>query len=495
MNKYFYCRICFSFLLMLFAGHLYAQNIFISTPEKLSTELIGFDILGKLKNGDVLIYKKYRFEDEVQVLDKQMQLKRSRDITLKLDNYETIELVKVHDEIFQFYTVKDNKMLYLNCQKYNTDLERKGDMEIIDSTSLRLGENYSEFRILYSKNEDFVLVYKYEYSGGRIDKLYTIVVNAEGTVVQRSMVNLPDDTFSPAFIKASISDSGKPVFLFENEEYNCRRDRSKVHYLFVMPEANDQFIITEIETANDSALTCIREFNFDMDNKNGDIVAIGFTGDDSRDAMLGYTFMRIQPATGAVIENNTYTFTQEMLDNIAGMVDKNAKYVPLFQVTTIVPRMDGGALLAAEFYEKTIENYETTNYDPYYGYRTSTRQIEYFEYSDVILLSLNKTGEIDWNNMIRKKQVSKEDKGVNSSFALANCKQSLYFIFNEDISQNSNVLQYQMTADGNLDRKSLFNPSQQEVELRPTSAKQISFNEIIIPSIYKRNIAFVKVVF
>ena len=88
--------------------------------------------------------------------------------------------------------------------------------------------------------------------------------------------------------------------------------------------------------------------------------------------------------------------------------------------------------------------------------------------------------------------MSREDRGVNSSYAILKGKEKLIFIFNEDVEQNSNVLQYETTADGVLDRKSLFNPNQQEVQIRPLSAEQISANEIIIPSIYKKNLSFVK---
>lgn len=151
----------------------------------------------------------------------------------------------------------------------------------------------------------------------------------------------------------------------------------------------------------------------------------------------------------------------------------------------LCPRADGGALLVAEYYDKTVESYEYTNYDPYYGYRTSTRQVEFYEYDDILLFSIKPDGTPSWNNVIRKKQISREDRGVNSSYAIINSKQQITFIFNEDVEQNSNVLQYEMEADGALDRKSIFNANQQEVQLRPSSAEQISFNEIIIPSIYK----------
>jgi hypothetical protein len=475
--------------------HVHAQNVYISNAEKLSTELIGFDVLGKNKNGEILIYKKYRFEDEVEFFDKQMQLKRKRNITLKLDNYETVELIKLHDEVFQYYTVKESKDLYLYVQKYTTDMDKKGDALLIDSTSLRISDNYSDFKIIKSKNEDFVLIYKYEYSGGRIDKLMCVVLNSDGKITRSGRADLPDEGFSAGLIKPAITDRGNPVFLFRNEVYNCKREKSDVHYLFIMPGNGEQYLSTAIYNANDSLESCIRELSFEIENKTENIIAIGITGEDNKDAMLGYTFLHISITDGSIALQNTFVFTSEMLENIAGVDSRKAKHVPVYQVAQIIPRLDGGALLAAEFYEKTVENYENTVYDPYYGYRTSTRQVEYYEYSDIILFSLDALGNVDWQNIIRKKQVSKEDKGVNSSFALVTSKQSLYFLFNEDIAQNSNVLQYQVLVDGSLDRKSLFTPSQQEVELRPSAGKQIAFNEIIIPSIYRRAIAFVRVVF
>ena len=52
-----------------------------------------------------------------------------------------------------------------------------------------------------------------------------------------------------------------------------------------------------------------------------------------------------------------------------------------------------------------------------------------------------------------------------------------------------------MSFTGELDRKSLFNANQQEVQIRPGSAEQIALNEIIIPSIYKKSLRFVRIKF
>lgn len=212
--------------------------------------------------------------------------------------------------------------------------------------------------------------------------------------------------------------------------------------------------------------------------------------------MVGYLYSTIDILTGTKGTNFHYIFPQQTLDEIAGLAKEKAiSNLPVYQIGTIIPRVDGGALLVAEFYDKTVESYEFTNYDPYVGYRTSTRQVEFYEYDDILLFSIKPDGTPSWNNVIRKKQISREDNGVNSSYGVLTLKDRCIFIFNEDVEQNSNVLQYEMSFTGELDRKSLFNANQQEVQIRPGSAEQIALNEIIIPSIYKKSLRFVRIKF
>lgn len=469
-----------------------AQQVFISDPQKISTELVGYNILGKNKNGDVMIYKKFRYEDEIDIYDKQMSFKRRKDITIGNLNYETVEVYKSGDHIFHFYTYKDNKMLYLAVQHYNQDIEKKGAPVVLDSSSQKLGETFTDFKIAKASTTPYYLIYKYEMSIGRIDKLFTMVMDADAKIQQKNEINLPDENYSPSLIKEMITDEGQAVFLFENEEYNCKKDKDATQYTFIFPKANNTYVSTNLNGGD----YCFDELNYSIDNAFNKITAIGFLKSDNKDYMVGYKYLHIDMNNGSTPTNYNYLFPLETMDEIAGLTkEKSIKTLPVYQIGTIIPRADGGALMVAEYYDKTVESYDYTNYDPYYGYRTSTRQVEFYEYDDILLFSIQPNGQPSWNTVIRKKQVSREDKGVNSSYGIMYGKEKLIFIFNEDVEQNTNVLQYEMLADGTLDRKSLFNANQQEVQVRPISAQQIAYNEIIIPSIYKKNLSFVKLQF
>ncbi len=150
MKNYFTLLILF---LILFCGSVsVAQNIYISNEEKLSSELVGFDVVGRMNGGDLVVYKKYKYKDELEFYDAQMTLRRKKEITVKATEYESKEVLKIGNQLFHFYTKKENKQTFLIAQVYGEDTEKKGDPIIIDSTSRRIGDNFSDYTILRSGN-------------------------------------------------------------------------------------------------------------------------------------------------------------------------------------------------------------------------------------------------------------------------------------------------------------------------------------------------------
>ena len=71
-----------------------------------------------------------------------------------------------------------------------------------------------------------------------------------------------------------------------------------------------------------------------------------------------------------------------------------------YVIRDVVVRYDGGVLVMAEYRNENTESYQHTNYDPYYGYRTSTEYVDYYNFEDVMVLSLTPAGGLDWYNVI-----------------------------------------------------------------------------------------------
>ena len=110
-------------------------------------------------------------------------------------------------------------------------------------------------------------------------------------------------------------------------------------------------------------------------------------------------------------------------------------------------------------------------------------------------LSVLPDGSLDWGKVLKKKQISEDDDGFFSSYCLSITPEKLNFIYNEEIYHKTNVSQYVMDKKGQFSRQYLFNAGDKNVLLVPRLGKQISSNEVLIPS-YKRNyLSFVKVTY
>jgi hypothetical protein len=166
------------------------------------------------------------------------------------------------------------------------------------------------------------------------------------------------------------------------------------------------------------------------------------------------------------------------------------------QVRQLIVKNDGGFLLISEDYFVTTRN----SYSPGFGYYsfyypTMGATVREYHYNDIMVLSYNPSGQMEWDTFIRKDQYSQEDGGMFSSYALINTGGAIGFLFNDFNTSRSRVQLATMDASGRTDIHSLAPGDGQDADWLPRSAKQIAAREIIVPCLRKRQICFAKIVF
>ncbi len=98
-----------------------------------------------------------------------------------------------------------------------------------------------------------------------------------------------------------------------------------------------------------------------------------------------------------------------------------------FAVDEIITKEDGGAIIIGEHYKY----YQTSSTTTDANGRTSTTYTNHYEYDDILVISINKEGEIEWERIIPKKQhVSGSPLGCGYYRMIVEDK--MYFIFNDD---------------------------------------------------------------
>ncbi|MBI1191812.1 MAG: hypothetical protein GC205_01370 [Bacteroidetes bacterium] len=479
-------------ILLLGAGLAQAQTLSVSEAEKISSAFLNYRILGKNNTG-VLVYKHRKDRELIETYDDNMALVRRKTLDMQHQPAESVNVLLMADgSLIHFYVYKSNKVHYLEAQLMDERLVDVGEPVVLDSVNPREDGNWDEFMLRNSEDRSKVMVFRQSFRLGQVSGIQLRLFDAALRPLWADELLMDGKDKDMTLQDAFLSNRGDVAFVQVRDKVRLRAETYPHATLHFRPADFGLFRRQEVSGNLDVR---IGELAFAWDVRNNRLVGAGFYSEAGRAYAAGVLYVATA-ASGEAPTEAFNAFSPELVKNLTGRSSKKREEIPLYDIQEIIVRSDGGFMLISEYISETSEAYEFTDYDPYYGgYRTSTRYINYHEYEDILLLMMEPDGTLSWEDVIRKKQVSREDHGRNSSFALLNTRNNLFFIFNEDISYNTNVLQYVMDTKGSLNRTSMFNANTNEVMLVPRKARQVSGNEIVIPSIYKNSLAFVKLTY
>jgi hypothetical protein len=118
-----------------------------------------------------------------------------------------------------------------------------------------------------------------------------------------------------------------------------------------------------------------------------------------------------------------------------------------------------------------------------------------YHYDDILTLSYNGEGVRDWDTFIRKDQLSQEDGGMFSSYALLNSGGTLGFLFNDFNASRSRIQLATVDGEGKVAVHALAAGGREDPDWLPHAGRQVAARELIVPCLRKRQICFAKIVF
>ena len=156
-------------------------------------------------------------------------------------------------------------------------------------------------------------------------------------------------------------------------------------------------------------------------------------------------------------------------------------------------RNDGGAMILAEsFIKDTRETVSALGAQPGFNTYHST---SLYQFNDVIGFSFNPKGELEWNAIMRKKQVSEEDNGAYSSFFIVNQKDKIRLVYLDDASSSGSLNEYILNSDGKNERNVILNQEDKDLLLLPKIGKQISPDAVVMPSFKNGDLRLIKITY
>jgi hypothetical protein len=350
-------------------------------------------------------------------------------------------------------------------------------------------ENFAEsIKVIHSKNRSKILAY-YPEPGQNAINFILLEKNLDVVMKQKVDFALPDGDYS--LNDVLVDDEGNIlVALLDNAKHRKSDGITDRNRIFIIRKA--EMVSTTLDFS--FSQPGFGKVKFDIDNINKQIVAGGFFTDEQQRHAKGYFFKAYSIAENKLIKNHYISFSSNLYVEIAGKESgQNLDGLSTFEIIDLVLRYDGGVMMIAESRFNNIESIQTPSFVPAAG--PSFRSVTVTYYNDLMVLCVSPTGKEDWVKVLRKKQVSEEDEGFFSSYAMHIRGDEVNLIYNEDIYQSTNVSNYKLDPKGDLKRNTILNSYDQNVLLVPRLGKQVSSNETIIPSFRKNNLRLVKLTF
>jgi len=466
---------------------LFAQDYVISRPQKISSKITEFEFIGKTDEG-LLVHKFGPRVNMIEAFDlEDLSLKWYRDLELRGKRTRIVEIVEHKNELVLVYWYQEKRVVRLFAQKLNSQLKVVKNEVLLDEFKRGLGDPNFEYSLEHDKTRKYFVIQK------------------------KIKDTLGDDSAACIFMNENLKKIGTKVFpIEENERYIESFIQEDGSYCFVKGKVKRSFfsdgdlfntvsIIKYNPTANTTQETKLSHdtylfngFRSEWDTLNDRLVIGGFYSERQESEVNGYFYIFVDFAKEEPTIKKIFTpFSKEILKKMAkkGLFGGTQEhdYLQYVEIRKLILRSDGGAILIGESHSKVSPNNDLrpSVFDSRLGSRGQV-MVQYF-YDDVLLISIDPNGEMDWGEILKKQQYSENDRGYFSSIGFVNTRASIHLLFNETLSKNAALNDFRIDKDGDYRIRNIFNANEFKLNLAPRYAQQLSATEVIMPAFNQRN--------
>lgn len=476
--KQFYFYISF---LIIVVSNLNAQEISFSEPEKISNKTPNFQILGK-NNSGILLYKYGDGDFIINAFNSKLKNIWNKRIKIPENEAYIKRFVVFPDSSWMFFTsLNQNGVIELKSIRLDSKFEYNSQPILLDT----LGHNKylieERLKVVHSKDRSHLAAYLPFYEGNNMDAMYLLGIQGRDSVYSRGYFqnNIPGDYI---LRKVEPDNKGNVYILLEHEKKGDKRK----------PLSQPEYLIWKYDRATDLYIQIRVDFErpffdklmMEIDNHNERLVLTGLYADEDAEISEGYYVGVFDIKMDALVVNRYEPYNRQIFTKVTGKNEEDMQGFYSFTIKDVVLRYDGGVNILIESSFDNTESMEIPSFVPSAG--PSYRTVNVIYHNDVVVLSTNPNGTLDWYSVVKKKQVSEDDEGFFSSYCLLTKYNHLQLIYNEEIYHKTNINAYRIDKNGGQHRKFLLNAADNNVFLVPSLGKQISDSEILIPS-FKRN--------
>ena len=427
----------------------------------------GFILMGQVQD-TILLFTEKGFDRTIEFFDARLKFLFSKELILEEPRIHINLAIAREKDFTIIYSYEQRFNLFVRAVKFDL----RGNP--IDSVTLYEEKDFLDlehFSFVLSNDRSKVVLFR----SSKASELECLFFDLEShELVAYETLHFEDSRVDTELLALVLSDSGNLALLFEKYNFAFRRSRHN-HHLFIY----DTFGNLRNDFRADFSGRLSVSFNVDRDEKNNRFVVGGMFAPKSTTKAEGYYYYTFDE-NGLKQDIVFEPFTRDLLEQFTGKQRKPKNYIPDLVVRDLVMRNDGGLILIAEMQKEVFRESVRRRYIDYH-------------YEDLILFSIEPDGSLFWTDVIRKYQLSYDDRARYSSFFLFETPSRLQLIFNDEIKNENTISEYEFSPLGNGRRKSLFSTDLHRLKLLFEDAEQLSNRAFAVPSMSNGKFRIVKI--
>lgn len=500
-------RFLLAVVCLFFIASSFAQKIVYSEPEKDDSRRMDFEIIGKV-SGNFLVYKKIRSKAYVAVYNTGMeQIEKEEQDYLPNDRLINVDFFPYNDFSYAIYQYQKKNVVYCDAVKIDGNGKKISDIISLDTTYIGFAASNKIYSTVTSEDKSKIMVFKINSRDKSRFLITTLLFDNNLSLSKRSVFALPmeEQDYLDEF---NVDNEGDFVFAKFNRNTNETINSANL----IWKKAGSD-MVTNIDVPQKDIL--LDEIHIKVDNVNKRYFLTSFYYKQRRGNIEGFYFYVWDKQMKYPVLQNSVVLGDELRKEAKGGANAKMAFNDYF-IKNVIIKKDGGFIINTEsFY--TTSRYGSWNrwnylyglpynswdyysiYSPYYSTwwwrsRYDNSQNVRYHADNVTILSFDKNGTLQWNNVIHKEQF--DDEGDDRiSFQLANTGGQLHYIFNMDEKRTLLLNDFTLAPDGQISHNPTLKNLDKGYEFLPKYGKQVSATQVIIPCFFRNYICFAKLEF
>jgi hypothetical protein len=500
INKYNFLLCFVLFALGSITTVSYAQKISYSSENSFDNSSIKFEVVGKQGEG-YWIYKNKQRSHFLCRYNKKMELLFEKELDILPEKIIDLDIYTAKNSIMLICQFRKSQQVYCQLVLLDTAALLVQKPVVIDSTDVGSFSSNRIYSSACSDDKKKLLIYKRQIRSG-ILYFSAHTITSEGKITDNYISEEPFNKNQLFPGNCILSNAGDWAYLLEHR----KSDEDDIYEMTLRCKRTGDSVIQSVTMPLEG--NWISQPLLKSDNLNARWLVNAFYRTERRGKAVGlYT---------AIINRNLQQKEgYNPFINILNSADNQYAYGNIFfdnlTPAQVMVKKNGGFLLIAEDnYSETYNNqnwnrnyyynnpyYYSNDYFyntlPYYGYRpfganngfSSTR----YHSGDILLLSIDSTTRLEWNNVVNKKQADNDNENF-LSFGWLNAGKDIHFFFLANQNQKDIVSHQAISSTGAITRYPAWRSDKMDLQFMPRLSKQTGSGELILPFITQNKLGF-----